>query len=108
MDRLGRVFGLEEEELSDDDMGRIVIDGAIDANDSFFEKPGEYIVGSLSSRGVLYDHRDQTVGATGGVGWVGPQGGSGPGRSGGEEFGAGNETSHGGVVFTGGETERER
>lgn len=61
MDGLGRVLGLEKEELSDNDMGRVVIDGTIDADYALLEKPGEYVIGSLPSRGVLYYHRNQSI-----------------------------------------------
>lgn len=61
MDGLGGVLGLEKEELSDNDVGRVVIDGAIDADYALLEKPREYVVGSLPSRGVLYYHRNQSI-----------------------------------------------
>ena len=61
VDGLGRVFGFKEEELGDDDVGGVVGDGAVDADDAFLEEAGEDVVGSLSSGGVLDHHRDQAV-----------------------------------------------
>lgn len=61
MDGLGGVFGLEEEELGHDDVGSVVGNWAVDANDALFEEPGEDIVGPFAARGVLNHHRDQTV-----------------------------------------------
>lgn len=60
----GRVLGLEEEELGDDDVGGVVGDCAIDADDALLEEAGEDVVGSLASGGVLYNHRDQPVPAS--------------------------------------------
>ena len=56
MDGLGRVLGLEEEELGDDDVCGVVGDGSVDADDALLEESGEDIVGSLSSGGVLDHH----------------------------------------------------
>lgn len=61
VDGFGGVLGLEEEELSDDDVGGVVGDGTIDTHDSFLEKTGEDVVGALASRRVLYHHWDQAV-----------------------------------------------
>lgn len=61
MDRLGRILGLEEEKLGDDDVGGVVVDRAVDADDTLLEQPREDVVSSLSSRRVLNHHRNQTV-----------------------------------------------
>lgn len=61
VDGLGGVLGLEEEELGDDDVGGVVGDGPVDANDSLLEEAGEDVVGAFASRRVLYDHGDQAV-----------------------------------------------
>lgn len=61
VDGLGRVLGLEEEELGDDDVGRVVGDGAVDADDALLKEAGEDVVGSLAPRGVLDHHGYQAV-----------------------------------------------
>jgi len=61
VDGLGGVLGLEEEELGDDDVGGIVGDGPVDADDSFLEEAGEDVVGALASGRVLNDHGDEAV-----------------------------------------------
>ena len=61
MDGFGGVLGLEEEELGHHHVGRVVGDGSVDAYDSLLEEAREYVVGSLSSRRVLYHHWYQAV-----------------------------------------------
>lgn len=61
MDGLGGVLGLEEEELGHDNVGSVVGDGAVDADDPLLQQPREYVVGALPAGRVLYDHRDQAV-----------------------------------------------
>lgn len=60
MNGLRGVFGLQEEKLSDNDVGGVVVDRSVDADDSLLEKPREYVVRSLPSRRVLDHHRYQT------------------------------------------------
>lgn len=64
VDGFGRVFGFEEEELSNDDVSGVVGDGSVDANDALLEETGEDVVGSLSSGRVLYHHWDQAICST--------------------------------------------
>lgn len=64
VDGLGRVLGLEEEELGDDDVGGVVGDGAVDADDALFQEAGKDVVSSLASGGVLDHHRYQPVPAS--------------------------------------------
>lgn len=61
MDGLGRVFGFEEEQLSNNDVGSIVGDRAVDANDSLFKEAREDVVSPLSSGRVLDHHGYNTV-----------------------------------------------
>ena len=49
MNWLGGILRLEEEQLRDDDVGGIVGDGAVDANDALFEQARENVVGPLPS-----------------------------------------------------------
>lgn len=58
VDGFGGVLGLEEEELGDDDVGSVVGDGTVDANDSFFQEAREDVVGAFASGRVLYHHRN--------------------------------------------------
>uniref|UniRef100_A0A7C8YVU2 Uncharacterized protein n=1 Tax=Opuntia streptacantha TaxID=393608 RepID=A0A7C8YVU2_OPUST len=53
------VFRFKEKELGNDDMGSIIGDGAIDADDALFEKAREDVVGSLPSGRLLNHHRNQ-------------------------------------------------
>lgn len=50
MNGFGRILRFEEEKLGDDDVGGVVGDGAIDANDALFQQPREDVVGALPSR----------------------------------------------------------
>lgn len=77
---LGGVLRLEEEELGHDHGGRVVGDGAVDADHALLEEPGEDVVGALASGGVLDHHRDQAVGA--GEGGGGGGGGANAGEDG--------------------------
>lgn len=49
MDGFRRVFRLKEEQLCDDDVGRIIRDGTVDADNSLFQEAREDVVGSFSS-----------------------------------------------------------
>ncbi|WCJ40085.1 hypothetical protein M5689_021017 [Euphorbia peplus] len=64
MNRLGRVFGLEEEKLSNNNMSSVVVNRTVDANNALFEKTGEDIIGSFATGRVLDNHGDETVSAS--------------------------------------------
>lgn len=61
MDGLGRILGFEVEELGDNNVGSVVGDGAVDADDSLLEEAREDVVAPLSPGRVLYHNWDQTV-----------------------------------------------
>jgi len=61
VDGLERVLGLEEEQLRDDERGRVVGDGPVDADDALLEQAREDVVGALPAGGGLDDHGDQAV-----------------------------------------------
>lgn len=63
VDGFGRIFGFEEEELRNDDVGSVVGDGSVDADNALLQKAREDVVCPLTSGRVLYHHWDQTVGA---------------------------------------------
>jgi hypothetical protein len=67
VDGLGGVLGLEEEQLRDDERGRVVVDGPVDADDALLEQAREDVVGALPAGGVLDDHGHQPVLAARGV-----------------------------------------
>lgn len=75
MNGLRGVLRLKEEKLSNNNMGSIIRDGAIDTDDSLLEEAREDVVGSLSSRRVLYHHRDQAVRPRGVCQWGREEGG---------------------------------
>ena len=50
-----RIVRLEEQELRDDDVGDVIIDGSAEENDPVHEEPGENIVGPLATAGALDD-----------------------------------------------------
>src|SRR5438105_12999515 len=52
------VLGLEEEQLSDEQVRHRVLDGVPDEDDPFLEQAREDVVGALAARGLLDDHRD--------------------------------------------------
>lgn len=39
VNRLGWILGLKEKKLSNDNMGSIIVNGSIDANDALFQQP---------------------------------------------------------------------
>nr|CAB3485185.1 unnamed protein product [Digitaria exilis] len=87
VDGLGGVLGLEEEQLRDDEGGRVVGDGAVYADDALLEQAREDVVGALPAGGVLDHHGHQPILAARGVarrrrvrrggGEEGPRGGGG-------------------------------
>ena len=85
VDGFGGVFGFEEEELGDDDVSSIVVDGSVYADDPFLEETRENVVSSLTTGRVLDHHRYKTVVSVVGTGQGGHGGGGGGGRN--EPFG---------------------
>ncbi|KAM2263783.1 hypothetical protein COP1_040014 [Malus domestica] len=63
VDGLGRVLGFQEEKLHDDDVGGVVVDGAVGTDDMLLEEAEEDVVRVFPSGGVLNDHRNQDVAA---------------------------------------------
>ncbi|KAM0983232.1 hypothetical protein ACFX13_010989 [Malus domestica] len=63
VDGLRRVLGFQVEKLRDDDVGSVVVDGSVDANDPLLKEAGEDVVRAFPSGGVLNDHGDQAVAA---------------------------------------------
>lgn len=61
VDGLGGVFGFEEEELGYDDVGSVVVDGSVYADDPFLEETREYVVSSFAAGRVLDHHRYEAV-----------------------------------------------
>ncbi|PPD70733.1 hypothetical protein GOBAR_DD32389 [Gossypium barbadense] len=62
VDRLGWVFGFEEEELGHNDVGGVVVDGSVDADDPFLEETRENVVSPLAAGRVLDHHGYQAEG----------------------------------------------
>lgn len=61
VDGFRRILRLEEEELGNDDVGSVVRDRSIDANDSLLKQTRENVVGALPAGRVLNHHWNQTV-----------------------------------------------
>ena len=57
VDGFGGVFGFEKKELGDDDVGSVVVDGSVYADDPFLEETRKYVVSSLAAGRVLDNHR---------------------------------------------------
>ena len=53
------ILGLEEQQLRDDQVRDVVVDGLAEEDDVVFEQTGVDVVGALAARRLLYDHRDQ-------------------------------------------------
>ena len=61
MDVALRVFAIEEQQLGDDQVCDVVVDGGAQENDSLLEQQGIDIVGPLTPVSRLHDHRDKLV-----------------------------------------------
>lgn len=72
IDGLGWVLGLQKEKLRNDDVGSVVVNWTVDADDALLEKAREDVVCSLPSRRVLYNHWDQAVAAQRRTPWLNP------------------------------------
>ena len=53
------VLGLEEEELGDNEIRHIVVDGAAEKDNALFEEPRENIVGAFAHRSLFNNHWDE-------------------------------------------------
>ena len=56
VDVLVRVLGLEEEQLGDDQVGDVVLDGVAQEDDALLEQPAVDVVGALAPAAALDDH----------------------------------------------------
>ena len=59
MDVLLGILALEEEELSDYEIGVQVVDLSVDEDDPVLEETGVYVIGPLSATSLLDDHGNE-------------------------------------------------
>src|SRR5690606_31170513 len=61
VDVLVRVLRFQEQQLRDDQIRHVVVDGAADKDDAVLQQPRVYIIRALSPVGLLHDHRYQNT-----------------------------------------------